>query len=279
MTRSYSLAQLTALHCDPPRILDLAAQAGYSAAGIRMLPATPGGVHYPLMQDGALLRETLAHIEGTGVKVLDLEVISIDPAFAAAQYLAFLEVGARLGAQHVLVIGNDTEEERLAENFGALCDAAGSFGLGCDLEFVPWTSVRDVASAARIVQAASRGNAGVLVDPIHFARCGSTLGELESLPHAWLRYAQVCDADVPGPATLEGLMHDARHARLLPGEGGIDLPSLFSRLPADLPISVEIPNDVRASAMGYAAWAREARLRMEQVLSGTSRGGARPLNG
>lgn len=46
--------------------------------------------------------------------------------------------------------------------------------------------------------------------------------------------------------------------RLLPAApGGIDLAALFHRLPDDLPISLETPNDRRAPLVGAAAWARE----------------------
>jgi len=219
MGRRYSLAQLMALRYDPPRLVQLAADTGCAAAGIRLLPSAPGGIHYPLMDDPALLRETLARIEGTGVQVLDLEVVRLGCGFELAQYLPFLEVGARLGAQHILVMGDDAEEGRIMEQFARLCDAAAGYGLSCDLEFLPWTAVADLCSAARIVAGAGRANGGLLVDPIHFARSASTLEQLARVPRSWLHYAQVCDAAAPAPATVEGLIHDARCARLLPGEG------------------------------------------------------------
>jgi sugar phosphate isomerase/epimerase len=266
MNRLCSLAQLMALPYDPPRMVQLAADTGCAAAGIRLLPSAPGGVHYPLMDDPALLRETLARSAHTGVQVLDLEVVRLGRDFELAQCLPFLEVGARLGARHVLVMGDGAEEGRMTEQFAHLCDAAAPYGLSCDLEFLPWTAVADLGTAARIVEAAERANGGVLVDPVHFARSNSTLEQLERLPRAWLHYAQICDAPVPAPTTVEGLIHDARCARLLPGEGGIALRQLFARLPADLPVSIEIPNEVWARAMGYEAWARAALAATRRLL-------------
>ena len=268
MTHTYSLAQLTALSYDPPRLVQLAADTGYDAAGIRLLPAAPGGACYPLMDDAALLRETRARIEGTGVPVLDLELIRIGAGFDAGAYLSFMDVGARLGAKHILVAGDEPDEARMVEGFARLCDAAAGFGLSCDLEFMPWTAVPSLSHAVRIVEGAGRRNGGVLVDAIHFGRSASTLAEVERLPREWLHYAQVCDATVPAPTTHEGLIHDARCARLLPGEGGLPLRELFARLPASLPVSVEIPHDVRAPAMGYEAWARAALAQAKCVLEG-----------
>ena len=258
MTRIYSLAQLTALPYDPPRLVQLAADTGAQGCGIRLLPSSPGGPAYPLMNDPAMTRETLARIEGTGVRVLDLEIIRIGEVFDAHAFLPFMEIGQRLGAQNILVAGDDGDHARLTANFAALCEAAAPYGLTCDLEFMPWTLVPHLAAARRIVDGADQPNGGVLVDALHFARSATTLEEVARIPKARLHYAQICDGLVPGPTTTEGLIFDARCARLLPGEGGIDLKGLFAQLPADLPVSIEIPHDVRAPAMGYEAWARAA---------------------
>jgi sugar phosphate isomerase/epimerase len=261
-----SLAPLIALHYTPPQFIQLTADSGCTAAGLRLLPAVPGGLAHPLMNDAPMLRETLAVMAGTGVKVFDLEIVRIGAAFDPSEYLAFLEVGARLGAAHVLVAGDDIDEARLTAGYAALCDAAVPFGLTADLEFMPWTPVRDLGIAKRIVGAAARPNGGVLVDALHFSRSPSRLDQLDDMPRDWLHYAQICDGAVPGPTTDEGLIHDARCERLLPGEGGIDLHALFARLPPDLPICIETPSDSRAPAMGYLEWARRAKAATLQVL-------------
>lgn len=265
MNRAFSLAQLIALPFNPPQMLRLAAEAGCSAAGIRLLPASPGGVHYPLQDDAALLRETLAVIEGSGVGVLDLEVLRIGRGFDLGALEPFLETGQRLGARHILVAGDDPDEARLTANFAALCEAAAPRGLSCDLEFMPWTAVRDCTSALRIAERAAQPNGGVLVDALHWSRSGSTLADVAAIPRARLHYAQICDGRVPGPTDTERMIFDARCERLLPGEGGIDLRALFAQLPADLPVSVEVPSESRAPKMGYTAWACQAVAAARQV--------------
>lgn len=45
-----------------------------------------------------MLRETLAWMKDTGVKIFDLELIRLGPAFDPADYRAFFEAGAQLGA-------------------------------------------------------------------------------------------------------------------------------------------------------------------------------------
>ncbi|MGY0195413.1 sugar phosphate isomerase/epimerase family protein [Leptothrix sp. BB-4] len=269
MTRSrpYSLAQLMALPLAPAQMVRLAAATGCQAAGIRLLPTAPGGLHHPLMRDDAARRETLAAIRDTGVRVLDLEVARLDADFEPGRFEAFLACGAELGAAHVLVAGDDPDEARLTASYATFCEAAASHGLSADLEFMPWTAVPTLAAAQRIVAAADQPNAAVLFDALHFARSPSRLQDLAGWPRQRLHYAQICDGLVPGPTTVAGLIHDARCERLLPGEGGIDLVEIFSRLPADLPISIEVPSESRAPAMGYEAWARLAIEATDRVLA------------
>jgi sugar phosphate isomerase/epimerase len=265
-SRTWSLAQLIALPYAPPKMLQLAADTGCAGAGIRLLPTTPGGLHYPLMTDAAMLRETLAVLAATGVAVFDLEVLRINERFDVREHARFLATGEQLGARHILVAGDDPKEARLTASFAALCEAAARHRLTADLEFMPWTQVPDVQAAARILRGAAQPNGGILVDALHLARCGSSLDDVRALDPRWLHYAQICDGPIPGPDTVEGLIHAARCERLLPGEGDLDLRALFAALPEGIPVSVEVPSDSRAPVMGYAAWARLALSAAQEQL-------------
>lgn len=237
MTAGFSMACLTALNLTPPQALRVAARAGFASIGVRVLPASPGGIAYRLMDDARLLEATLAALSDTGVVVFDLEIIRLDAQFDVQRYRPLFEVGLRLGAKAILVGGDDPDRARLIDNYARLCEGAAPYGLTCDLEFMPWTAVKDLAAAKEVVGKSGCRNAGVLVDALH--------------------YAQLCDAPKAIPANDAGLIHTARCERLLPGEGGIELGQLFRRLPADLPVSLEIPNEPRAPIIGADAWARE----------------------
>jgi sugar phosphate isomerase/epimerase len=267
MPTIFSLAHLTLLDLPPARLIAVAARAGYQKVGVRLAPASPGGAAYPLMQDARALADTLAQIRDTGVGVFDLEIVRVGAAFRASEYLPLFEVGARLRAKAMLVAGDDPDEARLTASFASLCEAAAPFGLSADLEFMPWTKVPDAPTALRIVTAAAQPNGGVLVDALHFARSASSLADIAAIPRRRLHYAQICDAPAEIPATMEGLIHTARCERLLPGEGGIDLASLFAALPRDLPISVEIPNDKRAPGLGPEEWARQTLAASKAALA------------
>ncbi len=267
MSRIYSLAYLTTNGLAPLDALAVAAEVGYHGIGIRILPAAPGGAFAPLIDDAAALREVTKRIADTGVGVFDVEIVRIAPDFAVANSVGFLDVCAAVGAKAILVAGDDPDEARMTHSFAAFCAAAARYNLTADLEFMPWTDVRDCSTALRIVQNAGQANGGVLVDALHWGRSTSSLADVKAIPRNRLNYAQICDAPAGIPKTNAELIHTARCARLLPGEGGIDLVSVFAALPHDLPISIEIPHDERIRAHGVETWARQALAAAKAVVA------------
>jgi sugar phosphate isomerase/epimerase len=238
--------------------IDLAAKLGYQAVGIRILPATPGGEHSPLIEQPSLVNETARRARATGVAIFDVEIVRITPNIRLSELSAFLDVCAALDAKAVLVAGDDPDEARLTASFADVCEAAARHGLSADLEFMPWTPVSDANTAVRIVARAGQPNGGVLVDALHAARSRTTRADIAAIPRAFLHYAQICDAPAEIPQTHAGLINTARNARLLPGDGGLDLAGFLRVLPADLPISIEIPNLRGKSELGIEEWARRA---------------------
>jgi sugar phosphate isomerase/epimerase len=256
---SFSLAALTALELAPPALIDVAAACGYDHVGLRLLPAMAGGIAYPLMDDEAGLKETLARLEATGITVADLEVVAFRPDTEIASFSAFFETGARLGASNILIAGYDPDLDRFTDRYAEFCVAAAPYGLTADLEFMPWTYVPNLATASRIVAQAGQANAGVLVDALHFDRSNSSTSELARVPADRLHYWQLCDGPAMRPATTDEMIHAARYERMFPGEGGIDLVSLARAMPADITVSIEVPTAELAKTV-------DARTRAERAL-------------
>lgn len=239
--RILSLASLTVLELSPPQMVEVAARAGYSHVGLRLEPATAEEYHFPLVADGDLRRQTLRRLRDTGIAVLDVEILRLKPQTVVADFEKLLAVGAEFGASELLVAGNDPDEQRLTDNFAALCDLAAPYGLHPHLEFMPWTDARNLEQALRIVANADRENAAVLVDAFHFDRSGSRLEDLAHVAPVRLRYAQLCDVAGPRPADMAEILRQARNERRFPGEGDCDLHGLLRSLPANIPLSLEIP--------------------------------------
>jgi sugar phosphate isomerase/epimerase len=267
MTRPLSLAALTVLELSPPDMVACAAEAGYSHAGLRLLPATDNEPTWPAVGDTPMVRELERRLADTGVRTLDIEIFRLKPDTDVRSYMPALETGARLGAKHVLVAGNDPAEARLTERFAALCDLGAPLGLTFDLEPMPWTDVKNLQQGTRIAAAARKPNAGVLIDPIHFDRGGNVPADIGGVGQERLHYAQLCDAPAERPRDTETLLHQARAERLMPGDGGLNLLGILRALPPDLPLALEVPMLTLAKTVPAVERAKRIRAKTEALLA------------
>jgi sugar phosphate isomerase/epimerase len=270
MSRITSLAYLTSHRLTPAEAMRVAAQAGYQQVGLRLWPNMQGAPQQHLLGDQAAIRETLNAQRDTGIGVFDLEIIRIDEAFDAHRWEALYEIGALLKAKAVLVAGDDRDETRLSDHYAQLCEAMKPYGLTADLEFMPWTAVADARQALRIIERAGQpDNAGILVDALHVGRSDTSIEDLKAIPRHLLHYAQICDAEAGTHFTTEDMIHTARCARLLPGDGTIDLKAIWDALPQDLPVSVEVVNFEQEAHYTPLDWATLC-LKRSKAFSGNS---------
>ena len=233
MKRRFGLAALTVLDLSPADQVSVAAATGYDDVGLRLIPVAGQTLVHAI--DVPEIERRLA---ATGLRVLDVEVFRLSAETKVVDFESALADASRLGAGHLLAHGADADASRLADNLGRLCDLAGAYGLTVNLEPMPWVDISSVAQAKRLIAAAGRKNAALLVDPIHFFRADNRLEDLAGLS---FNYLQFCDARAERPADQKELIRQAREDRMLPGEGGLDLAGLLRALPADLPISLEVP--------------------------------------
>ena len=152
-------------------------------------------------------------------------------------------VGAR-SLNAVDVFGGQWSLDEAAAAFAGLCDRAAEHGLLVHLEFLPWSRIPDLATAWQVVGAANRPNGGLMLDAWHYFRSTPDGALLRSIPGTSILGLQLCDA----PATPEDdPLHATLHARLLPGDGELPLPTLLADVQATgtaAPIGVEVFSDV-----------------------------------
>ena len=213
---------------------------------------------YELAHDRGIVREARSRLAGTGIRVHDVELFRMDPKTEPESLVAELEAAAELGANRIIAQLPDPDRARAADRFGRLCDLAAPYSIFVGLEFPHWTETGTLSEAARILRAAGRANAGILIDLLHMGRSGSSVDELRALPREWFKFAHVCDAEKEVPPSIERMVHTARCERLFPGEGSIDVRGILSCLPADIPYSLEIPRAALTKAVGPEEVARLA---------------------
>jgi sugar phosphate isomerase/epimerase len=253
---SLSLSPLTVLDASPPDQVSAAAAAGLGALGIRVWPAADEKI-WPMLGDTPTMRNTLARLSDTGLRVLDVELIFLRPEHRPQDALAVLDAGHRLGARFALVLGYDPDEARLADRFGWLCDEAQQRGIRPGLEFMKYSAVRTLDSAVRVVQRAGHPAGAVLVDALHLQRSGGSPADLAAVPPQLLPYGQLCDGPLdPGWSDDDRARTESRSDRLFPGDGQLPLVELLAALPSGAALSVEAPV---AALSGRSATERAAR--------------------
>ena len=80
------IGHLTMLDTAPPDWVSLAHDAGFDAVGIRAAAIGPTEEEWPMRVGSPMLAETLRRMADTGVRVLDAEIIRIDPQTVIAKY-------------------------------------------------------------------------------------------------------------------------------------------------------------------------------------------------
>ena len=270
MKHQFSLAHLTVLGCLPPEVIRIAGRAGYDFVGLRLIPMGVPGEQACPPHDKSIILETKAALQETGIRLLDIELARITTDIDPRTYRPAMEVGAELGARHLISSAwttDRTDREFIIERYAEICDLARPFGLTVDLEFPSFSRLASLQEAADIVRSANRSNGGLLVDTLYCHFSSVKLDELNSLPKTWFHFMHICDTSEGVPKDRDGMIHIARDNRLYLGQGCIDFKAIMNALP-DVPLSIELPNAKQVHALGYEGHARRcletARQHLEQ---------------
>lgn len=151
-----------------------------------------------------------------------------DFAFYNFDEREFFRMAEVLGAKSMTVIepyGKDVPAELGAEAFARVCDRARDLGMRVHLEFIPFTGIRDLATAWEIVRLANRPNGGLAFDVWHYFLGDPDENLLRMIPGEKIFVVQISDASAENRGTIEDL-----YRRLAPGEGVFDLEGVLRTL-------------------------------------------------
>jgi len=248
--------------CDGPATARAAVDGGYRAVGLTVDPT---------VWTDTTTREVNAIVADGSIEVLDVEVVVIQPGQAESpESERIIDVGAALGASHVLIVSDDPNPDNTKRAFEHLCRRAEQAGMRAVLEFLMIFQVNSLEAALEIVTDVAHPAGGVLVDALHLQRCGHTPADLEGLNAHLFPYMQLCDAPAKvAQADPTGYLADALDARMAPGEAGLPLADLLDALPAGIPLSLEVRSKhYRDSYPDFAARGRAIREQTERFLAG-----------
>lgn len=155
--------------------------------------------------------------------------------------------------------GFDGNVDEAAERLARACDRAAAYGIRLGLEFVAFTSLRDLATTWQVVAAAERDNVGIVLDCWHFFRGTPDLDLLARLPGRLLEAVQLNDGFL-APRAADPL-EEVRRFRPPPGEGEFDLHRLVEvvhRIAPGVRYCVEVGTDEMDALPPQAAAIRAA---------------------
>jgi len=241
VVESLTVAHLT-LGGTPRENIEAAAHAGFGAVGLRICGRRPGDPFAtPLLGRPDETQALRVRAQELGVRLSNVSGYQFYPDVTLAQVEPVVVATAELRIPVIVANSFEPDERRFTDIFARYCAMARERGIRVALEFLPYSAVRDLATAMRIIEAAGASNAGVLLDALHLARSGATPASIGSIPSGRIAFAQLCDA----PATArdpsdEALMQEARSARLPAGTGALPLYDFLDALPADCEIEYEV---------------------------------------
>lgn len=243
-----SLAAANVLDLSPGDVPRCAADAGYPLCGVRFAE--------PRAQAPAVA----AGLRAAGVGLLDVEVVRLGPDGVTDEHRRLAEAAVELRARFLLTVSHDPDEAATTDRVAALAALLDGSDSCVALEPMVFTALRTRAQAERVARAVP--GTVVVLDPLHLHRAGTRLDERAD--PAITGYAQLCDASAD---TLGDPAHEARHARLPPGEGVLRLSGFLAALPPGIPLSVEVQSDVLAAAHAPVDRAVLVRRAAERVIA------------
>lgn len=250
-SRIIGLAHLSALDLSPPQLVYCAAEAGFRHVGLRLSPAKREEPWLPMLGNSPLRRETRKALAETGVSVPDAEVMTVYPDTAAHDFIPLYEAMEELGSVHVIVNSEVPDISHFKDIFAELCAVAVPYGVQLGIEFMRYRHIKTLDEAAHIVKATGAPNAKLILDTLHFFRTGHEVRDIASVPADMISFVQLADAPLHSPP-IEKLREEAIGNRLAPGEGDFPIAELVAALPADLPVSVEVPSTKTEDKLAHA---------------------------
>jgi sugar phosphate isomerase/epimerase len=213
---------------DPWDIPQIAHAAGFKSCGMWVDPETKW--------QGDALQKTATALYQTGIKLIDVEAVWLQPGVERTQEQV-VEAGIALGARNVLVVSRHDDETAAINQFRALCDLAGD-DIRIVLEFGEFTQVKNLGAAQSFIQGVDHPAAGILIDLMHINRSGDPLPDLDNPLYP---YIQACDFwQNSGQMSGRDYIEAAVDSRCPIGEGEASRDHLTAVCSSALDVSLEI---------------------------------------
>ena len=206
-------------------VIGLTADAGFGAIGLDQ-----ASVAAHVAANGAV-EDVAAAIHDRGLRCTDVLVLvpgADDDPVATARSLGAL--AAAVGAPTcIAAVASPVPWAELVATLGHCASILADHGCRLAIEFTPYTALTTLRAARELCGAIGWDRCGLVLDSLHFFRCGAPWAELADLAAEQIAVVQWDDAPAAPSASL---VDESRNHRLLPGAGGLDLVGLATAIRA-----------------------------------------------
>ncbi len=239
--KNLTLAHLT-ISSTPSATIDAAADAGFGAVGLRICGRRPGDPFAePVFGNDKAIQGLKQRAADKGIRLSNVSAYQFYPDVTWDDIKPAVEATEGLGASILVVNCFNSDESQFVDLFARYCEAAAKAHIRVALEFLPYSAVRNLSDALRVVERSGAHNAGLLLDALHLDRSGATAADIAAIDPARIVFAQLCDAKkLIGTRTDDELLQEARFARLPAGTGELPLYDFMNALPAGLEVEYEV---------------------------------------
>lgn len=162
----------------------------------------------------------------------------------------FIRVAQAIGCDTIQAPATTREDcvaERIDEDLRWMASEAARYNMRIMYEPMAWSSVDNTLPLAwERLQRLDQPNIGLVIDLFHICARGGDASQLDGIPAERIYEVQLCDMAMLPPQEKHALSAYARHQRLLPGDGIIDVGWFVDKLKSAGycgPVGIEVFND------------------------------------
>lgn len=177
----------------------------------------------------------------------------------------FIQIAQTIGCDTIQAPASTREDcvaSRIDEDLRWMASEAARYNMRIMYEPMAWCSVDNTLSLAwERLQRLDQPNIGLVVDLFHICALGGDASQLDGIPADRIYEVQLCDMAEMPPQDKQPLSEYARHQRLLPGDGIIEVERFVDKLKSagySGPVGIEVFNDrlkaQPADVAAHKAW-------------------------
>lgn len=204
-----TLGYLT-LDASPIETIQAAAAAGFRSVGIRISGRRRSDPYVRVIANPAMIGEIRKRIDDSGLRLSNIDAYHLRPDTVWSDLQSVVDTTAALGSKIIALNINLPLDNQTVDLFSRYCEYAKQSGIQIAIEFVPYSALRTLELAVRMIEQSGQSNAGLLVDPLHLARSGGSPAAIKKVDPKRIILVQLCDAKKRnGTPTSEELIKEA----------------------------------------------------------------------